>query len=276
MHASRFLSLQVPGFALRVAGACLWAMPPPLLALPRISPSEVIEVDVWCEDSHNRNRRVPNCRLSVQTSARARSNGHFHTGGGQPVSKLGESRGGPFASSLIVNTGSSGLKTVWFKAHLIGQYEDLISCSYAQCTYLTYYVGCDDLSFVPENDLRFHVGGNTTGHGDNYYNHWTTSRAREKLAQAVESFNDDNSRQARIAVNDMSLPRGGTFDIDQNWRPPHRSHSRGTAVDVRGNGGCGSIPVGLLREFVDSCNEAGASYAAIEGSGAQRHMHCNW
>ena len=191
--------------------------------------------------------------------------------------KVGESSSGPFSTRLTVNTGSSGVKTVWFKTHAIGQYEDvhLRNTRTNQRTVRTFLVGYDDLRPVPENSLWFHVGG-TTSHGGNYYSHWMTPYARGKFTQAVISFNTDNSNRVRIAVNDMSLPKGGTFDINRNWRPPHRSHSRGTAVDVRANGAPGSIPAGLADEFVVACEEGDATYAAAEGSGAQYHVHCHW
>lgn len=40
----------------------------------------------------------------------------------------------------------------------------------------------------------------------------------------------------------MSLPYRGIFDLNQNWQGPQFSHSKGTAVDVRGNGGLYSVP----------------------------------
>ncbi len=37
---------------------------------------------------------------------------------------------------------------------------------------------------------------------------------------------------ALLGINDMSLEGGGLFDIDANWSPPHRSHRKGTSVDI--------------------------------------------
>ena len=268
-HASH-----IARFALVVVGSYSCAVLPPLLAQEFIAPSELRELTVLCRD--DRRRVTPNCTVALWTSAHVRTNGHYHTGGGQPVSKLGRSSSGPFRTSLTVNTGSTGVTSVWLKAHPIGQHETLLSCSYRGCRNLTFIVGHADLNRVYENSLWFHVGGNTTGHGGNSNNHWMTPNAANKFAQAVRLFNSTTSRQGKIAVNDMSLRYGGTFDINRNWRPPHHKHSRGTAVDVRANGGPGSIPVHLAQQFVRACQQKGASYAAVEGSGTQRHVHCNW
>ncbi len=36
----------------------------------------------------------------------------------------------------------------------------------------------------------------------------------------------------RLRITDMSLPRGGLFDINENWVTPHCRHRTGTSVDV--------------------------------------------
>lgn len=35
-----------------------------------------------------------------------------------------------------------------------------------------------------------------------------------------------------LRVNDMSLPLGGLFDIDNNWMSPHSGHRVGLEVDI--------------------------------------------
>ena len=243
--------------------------------IPRVNPSSLVEVEVWCENFSTR-QIVPNCNLTAAILGRTRSNGHFHTGGGQPVSKLATTNNGPFSSSVSVNTGSTGVTTVWLQTHEVGLYEDIRVCSLLGCTSETYLVGFDDLVRVPPNNLWFHVGGNRTNHGSNYYNHWMVPFARDKLENTIRDFNAVNPGHGKIAVNDMGLPRGGTFDVKQNWRPPHYRHSRGTAVDIRGNGGNGSVPTDFLDAFVEICNLRGALYAEAEGKGVDRHIHCDW
>ena len=82
--------------------------------------------------------------------------------------------------------------------------------------------------------------------------------------------------QGKIAVNDMALPFGGIFDVDQDWETPHITHSRGKAVDVRGNTESLAIPTSQQQEFVEICEDKGAIEAIAHGSGSNRHIHCRW
>ncbi len=256
-----------------LAGTYLYAVNP-LRAQPVHAPSSRVSIEVWCED--DRKRPVPNCSMSIQTRPRQYSNAHLHMGGNQPVSLLGTSETGPFSEHIIVNTGSRGKTTVWLKTHTVGQAEDLLACSARGCIAQTYFIGYNNFVEVLENNLWFHVGGSTTNHGDNRWNHWMTPSAMRKLTATVASFKSKNPSLGKLAVNDMSLPLGGTFDIRRNWRPPHEEHSIGTAVDIRGNGGPGSIPPSKLADFVAECRLKGATSAIAEGSGSNRHVHCKW
>jgi hypothetical protein len=88
--------------------------------------------------------------------------------------------------------------------------------------------------------------------------------------------------QGKIEVNDMSLPFGGLFDINNNWNAPHSSHSRGTSVDVRANGlGSFSIPTTKAGEMVDDCvfngSVPGHGNSFYEAPGTDfAHVHCRW
>jgi hypothetical protein len=44
-----------------------------------------------------------------------------------------------------------------------------------------------------------------------------------------------------IYINDMSLPYGGLFDIQGNWRPPHVTHRTGRNADISGRGPGGTF-----------------------------------
>jgi hypothetical protein len=52
-----------------------------------------------------------------------------------------------------------------------------------------------------------------------------------------------------LVISDMSLPKGGLLDVNQDWSTPHKSHRRGTDVDISAksvpiNGICGPRPTG--------------------------------
>jgi hypothetical protein len=36
----------------------------------------------------------------------------------------------------------------------------------------------------------------------------------------------------RLSINDLSLPKGGLFDINNNWTDPHITHRTGTDMDL--------------------------------------------
>ena len=54
-----------------------------------------------------------------------------------------------------------------------------------------------------------------------------------------------------LSVNDMSLPKGGIFDIRANWRNPHSLHRVGTSADInKTDGDC--LKNKMLKQAVDS------------------------
>ena len=57
-----------------------------------------------------------------------------------------------------------------------------------------------------------------------------------------------------LRVNDMSLPRGGLFDVDNNWTGPHDGHRLGREADIGfngvRNGVCTAINQTLLFEAI--------------------------
>ena len=42
----------------------------------------------------------------------------------------------------------------------------------------------------------------------------------------------DSITSPRLCINDISLPFGGLFDINGNWRRPHGSHRMGVDIDI--------------------------------------------
>lgn len=81
-----------------------------------------------------------------------------------------------------------------------------------------------------------------------------------------------------LGVNDLSLPWGGTFDVDLNWIGPHDTHHKGKAVDFRYNGGPnGVIYIPEVRErFLQICHEKGLYYRIWHPPPGPppEHMHC--
>lgn len=52
---------------------------------------------------------------------------------------------------------------------------------------------------------------------------------------------------SQICTDDMALPFGGKFDLNQDWQQPHSQHDRGTAADVAAIGSLHCANAGGLR-----------------------------
>lgn len=80
-------------------------------------------------------------------------------------------------------------------------------------------------------------------HPHNHYGTSTFNKVLEKIAQQYydefscyeEAEDGTHLGYQPIGVNDMSLPYGGVFDVNQNWKTPHSSpgHHKGLAADIR-------------------------------------------
>jgi hypothetical protein len=72
-------------------------------------------------------------------------------------------------------------------------------------------------------------------------NHWGQSTLGLSINRIANDFFDTYHEPIRL--NDVSLPRGGLFDIGNNWvtRPGHVSHRLGFNADIEWNVGAGSL-----------------------------------
>ncbi|MDP9053454.1 MAG: hypothetical protein M3N93_04015 [Acidobacteriota bacterium] len=121
------------------------------------------------------------------------------------------------------------------------------------------------------------VGGNTTNHGDNTFNHWMTTNAAYGIYYTTYKYLQLHPEQGLVAQNDEALPFGGKFDLHDDWNSPHRTHDWGTAADIRGNGGSYAIPSVNQQEFINYCRDFQAIETLIEGPGtSNQHIHCRW
>ncbi len=111
------------------------------------------------------------------------------------------------------------------------------------CAGYSYRVGYSDIYWVEEKPQWIHVGATPQHEGSNSYNHWMTTAAGYGIWNTAVAFLALHPSQGKIAVNDMSLPFGGLFDISAGWEQPHAEHNRGKAVDVATSGPYG-IPSG--------------------------------
>ena len=62
--------------------------------------------------------------------------------------------------------------------------------------------------------------------------HWGTEDTIEKLKKIGEAYYNITKKTRVLSINDISLPRGGLFDYQKTWKPPHDSHRTGTDADI--------------------------------------------
>ncbi len=154
--------------------------------------------------------------------------GHWHTGAGgaaKPVGSLG---------ATTVNTGTSGIAAVWYRAGRVSGPVVLHATSDgAEPAQDTVLVGVTGLQALEQRQSDTLIG-QTTIHPINHYGILTMTTGLDALADSLhERFNDT------LYINDMSLPFGGVFDIDANWTRDHNEHRAGRDADIRTNGAGG-------------------------------------
>lgn len=228
---------------------------------------------------YNNNQPVPNVNVKLEVTVEANSGGHQHNVN-RPKGIVNPAEG---------NTGADGSGHAFtFTAPApAGDHKIKATCIGQECTQEgpdKIWVGVKGLIPIPPipdllpqatyqlNESNGQPIGRTDIHPENHY---LTPDAVIKLwnlgfrYSAIEFPN-----YPLLHVNDASLVRGGLFDLDANWRPKHHEHRRGTVVDVRANGGPGSIPVdsAVHRTFEIIARRLGAD-AEIHGDGANQHYH---
>ncbi len=241
---------------------------------------------------------VPACNITVSISNYPGTNAHTVAYHSQPAptSRIYYGSSGPWSQTMNFNTaiGVSGQVILSLKGgqrwtsdssydvrQVVAQAETMRACPDGEpqthCAVFDYAVGYPDIYWVEENPNWQHVGARPEHENSNSYNHWMVSSAALGIYNTAIEFLNRYPAQGQIAVNDMALPFAGLLDISAHWSPSHWNHGRGTAVDVRGNGGPLSIPNSEQDAFVSVCVLMGAYYGQVEFTGTDnQHIHCQW
>jgi len=178
---------------------------------------------------------------------------------------------------------------VWLKAGERGNYpapatdvrrmiahEEYLQACAQVCSSYSYKVGWTDIYWVEEKPQWIHVGQRPEHENTNTANHWMMSEPAYGLWYSAVAFLAAYPSQVKLAVNDMSLPMGGLFDIDATWEPSHHEHNRGRAADVRAITGAYAIPSNQAEEFADLCRTYGATSPYTQVEWTRNHIHCQW
>lgn len=100
--------------------------------------------------------------------------------------------------------------------------------------------------------------GDTAQHPEGTYGKFKTINTLELIAE-----NYFKKVKRKLSVNDLSLPKGGLFDVHFNWRPGHKSHRTGTDADINQAG----VPCNLDKKLRKSVKEAGAYLSCEDTQG---------
>jgi hypothetical protein len=212
------------------------------------------------------------------------TNAHLHESSSHPWSTLectDSDQCTPSAGQdIYANTTWRGSIEHRVATTLVGQAERECVYTYGSTRCYDHVAGYNDVYYNNHEEIWLRIGGDETGggtgHGSTYYNRYMMTNPAYGLYYATYDYLADHPGQEKVCTNDMALPFGGKFDIDQNWGSPHTAHDRGTAADVAGPGGsqCPAAYQVNVDEFLEDCRNHGAlsAYSIPEGN----HAHANF
>lgn len=152
-----------------------------------------------------------------------------------------------------------------------------------------------DLELLPDAtdpDDYVKVGGRCEHHGpsdlssvpaecrtpDN--NHWAAKDVVKKIQKTASRYDLLTVSTDPLKVNDISLPSGGRFDVNGNWKGSHGQHRIGRNVDIRGFHSVDhpdGVPwSGWDAWIFEKAVKANGGKIEIHGSGSNQHYHLNF
>lgn len=176
---------------------------------------------------------IPNCPAAIELYPHQQTGGHCHTDGQRPV----EYPAGAVPRIVTGNTGADGLQFVvqhtWPEASGgidVVFYSTVPGCPFYN-DHTVKFIHCvfEDVYSELGTGTGYGLIGSLTEHPSN---HFGTDALLGKLAALGVDFHAADST-TNLGYNDMSLPWGGAFDLNQNWRAPHCGHRIGKAIDIR-------------------------------------------
>lgn len=161
---------------------------------------------------------------------------------------------------LSMSTDSDvGIQGVYTASEISGTYILKVECAGLDCGTASteFYVGVDGLDKLGASDLWILIGI-TASHPENHY---ISSDAKIILEQLAIKYLDEISIADPVYLNDISLVKGGLFDIGTNgkwWSSPHFEHRNGTVVDIRANEAPGAVKQESFEDFIELVESLGA------------------
>jgi len=210
---------------------------------------------------------VAGATVSLSTQFVAKSGGHDH----QAADREGFGRfrppgGAPSSGQATIDgtTDASGTFTVLFAAGTVAGQERLkAQASEGGSTAddeLTIEVDYGDMQTLGASADYQLIGTTSTEGSRHLSNHWGFAAMTGHLtaiATAMRSAANDGNAQGSLVLryNDMTLQRGGVFDLGRNatdFVPPHETHNRGLDADIDDHyGPTGTDDIGKALDFHD-------------------------
>jgi len=174
----------------------------------------------------------PGCRINLTKELGEQGGGHGHTGGDRPLGTLSRTTGlGQFdfdyeapEVSGIVNVVATG--------------ADSFGNAIAPYTFKMKVQTNGMVPLPPSADYRFI--GNAGTHTERFWGTAELVAAVASLARDYHALFADHT----LGYNDMNLPLGGLFDLNDDWTEPHCGH-RGNSADLRTT----DVPMGRRRDL---------------------------
>ena len=164
------------------------------------------------------------CTVDLKAYPVPNSGGHDHNDAVRPVGTISQ-------PSITFSQGETEPKTATYTSSEVAGTETITATvkgkEVAKANINVKVPGL--MSLGGGGNLR--LTGQTNAHKANHYGtYYAVTNARLVAEDYYEQFG------ATLGINDMSLPLGGMFDIGPPqgsfWNPPHRSHRKGTSVDI--------------------------------------------
>ncbi len=192
-------------------------------ALADVEPGKVVSglrAKVTCDG-------VPSDKVvTLSVEAEANTGGHNHHDSARPP------------GTLKPASGSNPLTFSFTAPAPAGDHTITAQCFDGSCGTDTgkVWVGIKGLVSLYETQLYKLVGSDDV-HPNNHY---LTMSATGSVVWLAELYRAGFPNDPALRLNDASLERGGLFDIKHDrrtqwWTPPHKTHRRGTDIDVRAN-----------------------------------------
>jgi hypothetical protein len=99
-------------------------------------------------------------------------------------------------------------------------------------------VRVSDLQLLPVSTYYDKIGGTDNHYGppsrpNEDHNHWAQQNVNENIKQTAILWFNNFPKEAKLNINDISLPYGGKFDVNGKWKGDHSEHRTGEDIDIR-------------------------------------------